>query len=84
MKIIGTRKVDELGRIMIPMDIRKKLNIHEGDALFFSLNQANEIVLKPAEAVCLVCHSAENLLDVCNVSLCRKCVDAIISAQSNR
>lgn len=53
MKATGiVRRVDDLGRIVIPKDIRQRLNIREGEALEFYIssnpNEA-EIILKKYE-----------------------------------
>ncbi len=39
------RKVDELGRIVIPIDVRKQLEINEGETLEISIEN-NKIVLE--------------------------------------
>lgn len=40
------RRIDDLGRIVVPKEFRKTLRILDGDSLSISLNQNNEIVLK--------------------------------------
>lgn len=40
------RRVDDIGRIIIPRDIRKQLNIEEEDPFEFWLDENNNIVLK--------------------------------------
>ena len=48
MKATGiVRRVDDLGRIVIPKEIRKQLKIGEGDPLEVFLSSDGEIVLKP-------------------------------------
>lgn len=47
MKATGiVRKIDDLGRIVIPKEMRKTLHIHEGDPLEIFIEQKGEIVLK--------------------------------------
>ena len=47
MKSIGiTRRMDELGRVVIPKEIRKNMHIKPGELLEISLNSLNEIMLK--------------------------------------
>ena len=49
MKNTGiTRKLDELGRIVIPKEIRNNLKIEEGDLIEFYLNDNEIIVKKPS------------------------------------
>lgn len=40
------RRIDDLGRIVIPKEIRKSLHINEGDSLEIYMNKNNEIVFK--------------------------------------
>ena len=47
MKDLGiVRLLDDLGRVVIPKEIRKKLDWQEEDALEFYLNENNNLVLK--------------------------------------
>lgn len=48
MKVTGIiRRIDELGRIGIPKEIRKNLGIKEGDPLEIFTNKEGEIILVP-------------------------------------
>ena len=47
MKATGVvRRIDELGRIVIPKEIRKNLRIHEGENIEIYINEKENIVLK--------------------------------------
>lgn len=41
-----TRRIDDLGRIVIPREIRRELQMTEGDPLEFFINKQREIVLR--------------------------------------
>lgn len=41
------RRIDELGRVIIPKEIRKTMNIQEGDALEMYLDHEDGLILKP-------------------------------------
>lgn len=45
-KLNAIRRIDDIGRIVIPKEIRKKLNIKEEDSLEFWLDKNNNIILK--------------------------------------
>jgi stage V sporulation protein T len=48
MKATGIiRRIDELGRIVVPKEIRRSLGIKEGDPLEFFTNREGEIILIP-------------------------------------
>ncbi len=74
MKI--TRKVDELGRIVIPADMRKHLGIEPNTILEAEL-RGEEIVLKVAEDACRLCGETKNLYPVGDVFVCGECADKI-------
>lgn len=54
MKNTGvTRKVDELGRVVIPVELRRTLGITEGTALDFHVDGEN-VILRKQEKSCFV------------------------------
>lgn len=77
MKIAGIRKLDELGRIALPMELRRQLKLFEGDAVSLYLSPNNEIVMKPTIAVCALCHGTENLTTIDGINICKKCCEKI-------
>lgn len=75
MKSTGiVRKMDELGRIVIPKEIRKNLNIGEGDALEIYVD-GDVVLLKKYQPGCSCCGNIEdNLIKVGQVTLCKECL----------
>ena len=67
------RKVDELGRIVLPMEIRRIMGISERDALVISLNE-NEIVIRKYEPICLFCGNNRNLREFRGKTICTDCI----------
>lgn len=67
------RKVDELGRIVLPMEIRRIMGIAERDALVISMNE-NEIVIRKYEQICLFCGSNRNLREFHGKTVCADCI----------
>ena len=75
-----TRKVDELGRIVLPIEVRKSLNIGIGDSFSISVNEANDLlILKPTEIKCTFCGALENLKSHLKHNICPDCLDSIKS-----
>lgn len=67
------RKVDELGRIVIPKELRKVFDIKEKDALeIFTSNDA--IVLKKYAPFCTFCGASDNLVKFSGKSVCTHCI----------
>lgn len=75
MKSIGiVRKIDELGRIVIPKEIRRSFNINEGDSLEI-FTEGSNIILKKYTPGCHCCREVENLTDVLGLKLCPSCIN---------
>lgn len=70
------RKVDELGRVVIPIELRRTLNIAERDALEIYVD-GEQIVLKKYEPACLFCGNAENVVNYKGKNICRLCLDEL-------
>lgn len=74
MKSTGiVRKVDELGRIVIPKELRKTLMIEEGDSLAIYVD-GEQIILKKYEPACIFCGEAEGLINYKGKNICKKCL----------
>lgn len=79
MKSTGIiRKVDELGRIVIPIEIRNKFNIEEKDQIEIFVDGTN-IVLKKHQENCIFCGITKNLTEYKDKLICEKCLNNIIS-----
>lgn len=70
------RKVDELGRVALPIETRKVLGIEEKDSLeIFVDEEKGRLILQKAFRVCLKCQSDENLKEIkSGFYLCDKCI----------
>lgn len=70
------RKVDDLGRIVIPAGIRRSLGIREGDALDVAVDGSHVILSKPADR-CVFCGSEEALRPFQEKVVCHPCLVAL-------
>jgi len=77
MKSTGiVRRVDELGRIVLPIEIRKMMNINVKDAVeIFTDN--DRIVLQKYQPACVFCGAADEVTYFNGKRLCRKCIEKI-------
>jgi len=74
MKSTGMiRRVDELGRVVIPKEIRKKLDIQEKDPLEIYV-QEDCIILKKYESNCIFCGNTKDLIEYKEKLICKKCL----------
>lgn len=73
------RKVDELGRIVLPMEMRSKLRLEKEDAVNIECVE-DKIILSKAKPNCIICHSADNeLFSIDNALVCSECIKKIKS-----
>lgn len=77
MKATGiVRKVDELGRIVLPIELRRTLEISERDALEIYVDGAS-IVLKKHESSCVFCGSTKQVIPFKEKTVCADCVQEL-------
>ena len=70
------RKIDELGRVVIPIELRKILDVKEKDSLAISLTE-DGILIKKEEPSCVFCNSSKDLKYFCGKNICKKCITNI-------
>ena len=74
MKTSGiVRRIDELGRVVLPIEIRRSLDIEERDPIEISL-EGDRIILQKYQQTCIFCGAAEELLDFAEKRICRDCL----------
>ena len=74
MKSTGiVRRIDELGRIVLPIEIRKNLSLASRDAVEIFVNE-DTIVLKKYEPACIFCGSLDNAQVFKGKIICDKCL----------
>lgn len=79
MKSAGiVRKIDELGRVVIPKETRELLVINEGDSLEI-FKEEKEIILKKYSLGCTFCGNMEGLIKFKGLSICEVCKNDLIS-----
>lgn len=75
MKSTGiVRKVDELGRIVIPKELRKTFNIAEKDSLEIYVD-GEQIILKKYSPACIFCGQAKNNITYKGKLICSDCFE---------
>ena len=79
MKSTGiVRKVDELGRIVLPIELRRTLDIAEKDPLEIYVDE-DSIVLKKYEPSCTFCGRGKSVVDFHGKNVCSYCIEEIKS-----
>ncbi len=74
MKSTGiVRKVDELGRIVLPIEMRRTLDIAEKDALEIYV-EGSSVILKKYKPSCIFCDSNKDIVTFKGKNVCPKCL----------
>ena len=77
MKSTGiVRKVDELGRIVLPIELRRTLDIAEKDALEIYV-EGESIILRKYQAACVFCNSTKNIVSFKGRNVCADCISRL-------
>jgi transcriptional pleiotropic regulator of transition state genes len=66
------RKIDDLGRIVVPAETRRLFNIREGDPLAISV-EGDAIIVRKLDATCTFCGSTEDVSSFKGKGLCGHC-----------
>lgn len=73
MKSTGiVRKVDELGRVVLPIELRRTLEINEKDALEIFVD-GGQIILKKYQPACIFCGNAKDVQVFKGKNICPDC-----------
>ena len=76
-----TIPVDNLGRVCIPVHLRREYNIKPGDRLEVTSNYG--IILTPEKRCCVCCGNDQELLVHHGALICRKCAEEIAEWRGN-
>ena len=80
MKSTGiVRKVDELGRVVIPIELRNKLGIQEKDPIEIYV-EGTSVILKKYQPNCIFCGSTKKLVEYKEKLVCSKCCEKLIES----
>jgi transcriptional pleiotropic regulator of transition state genes len=77
---IGTaRRIDALGRVVVPAELRRLLGIKEGDLLDIHVEDG-QLVLQRLDPACAVCGGRDGLRPVASKHVCASCVATLSAA----
>ena len=81
MKSTGIiRRMDELGRVVIPIEIRNQFNIAEKDPMEIFVD-GTAIILKKFEPNCIFCGNTKKLYEYNGKLICEKCKNKITNLE---
>ena len=77
MKSTGVvRKIDEMGRVVIPMEIRRTLDIKDGDSLEIYIDK-EDIIFRKYQPSCIFCGNCENIEFLLGKRICHDCIERL-------
>jgi transcriptional pleiotropic regulator of transition state genes len=77
MKSTGiVRKIDDLGRIVLPIELRRTLNIADRDTVEIYVDN-DTIVLRKYQPSCVFCGHDKNVLEYRGKNICQSCIEAL-------
>ena len=70
------RKVDELGRIVLPIELRRTLGIEEKDRIEIFVD-GESIILRKYQPACIFCDNAKDIINYKGKNICPDCIRAM-------
>ena len=78
MDTLIVRRIDDLGRVVVPAETRRLFNIHDGDELAITIENGG-IVLRKLDASCIFCGSTQEVEPFKDRGVCATCRDDLAS-----
>lgn len=79
MKSTGVvRKVDELGRIVVPIELRRTMDIAVKDTLEIFV-EGDQIILKKYHPACIFCENVKDVISYKGKMICKDCLNTLKS-----
>jgi len=72
------RNIDELGRLVIPKEIRKKLGINETDPVEI-YNEGDKIIISKYNSICHFCGASAEIVDYKEKKICKSCINELLN-----
>lgn len=77
MKSTGVvRRLDELGRIVIPIELRRTLDLADRDCLEI-FTEGGQIILQKYQPACIFCGEAKDIVNYKGKNICKCCLEDI-------
>ena len=70
------RRLDTLGRVVIPMEFRNVLGWPTGVRVNMQLS-GDKVIISRSECTCSLCGGANEIKDVKGIRMCQSCIDEI-------
>ena len=82
MKSLGiVRKIDELGRIVLPIETRKRLDLTAGDGVEIFVER-DRVILKKYAPACIFCGEVDGVINYNDKKICKSCLEELRKLES--
>jgi transcriptional pleiotropic regulator of transition state genes len=72
----AARRIDQLGRVVVPVELRRILGLEDGDLLDIRV-EGGRLVLDKIVPACVLCGNADRLRERNGRHVCTECVEAL-------
>ena len=79
-----TRPVDSLGRVAIPVELRRILEWEHGDRVEIFVSDNGEVILRKYVRGCAACGEEKRVYSEGNLLLCEKCIRRMAAATMDK
>lgn len=76
------RRLDELGRVVLPRELRRVMDINSKDSLEIYVDK-NMIILRKYEPDCVFCGNGDDVVVYKNKNICKRCITNIEGISDN-
>lgn len=77
MKSTGiVRRVDDLGRVVIPIEIRRNFDVNIGDSMEIYVD-GQHVLLRKYQPQCIFCSEAKGVKNFRGKNMCPKCIEEL-------
>lgn len=76
------REVDKLGRIVLPIELRRSMELESGDAVEIYV-EGNKVILEKYRPSCIFCSNTEDVIVYKDKSICSSCIAELKKQQMN-
>lgn len=77
MRSLGmVRRIDELGRIVLPIEIRRMMELNPGEGVEI-FSEKNRVILQKYSPACIFCGEADDIISYKDKKICRKCYEEL-------
>ena len=85
MKVTGiVRKIDNLGRIVIPKELRNTMDIDFKDPIEIYVDNNGNIILKKYKPRCVFCGNKEEVIEYEDKNICKDCIQEFKKIRNGR